>query len=614
MSLLRPRRHWAVPGLLLIASAIGSVGATPPPTTLEDFFGPGSQPGSVEEVLDTATRCGTCHGNYDFNAEPYRPWAASPMGQAARDPIFHAAMTIANQDAPFAGDLCLRCHMPQGWIQGRSVPTDGSAMLPDDFQGVSCSVCHRMVDPYGDPAQNPPDDVGILAGTPDLPVNPHSAQYVIDPSDIRRGPFDLGNFNQHQWRQAPFFAQSSMCITCHDVSNPVYSRQTDGTYAPNDFDAPAPSHDKYDQFPIERTGSEWEQSAFAQGPIEMGGRFGGNITAVSSCQDCHMPDTTGRGCNVGGRPIRNNLPTHQFNGGNTWLLNAVRNLYPDSVTLLDTASVNASIARTVTMLQNASDLEAWQEGPDLVVRVINQSGHKLPTGYPEGRRAWVNVVFRNAQGDVVHEHGHYDSASALLDFDSTKVYEAKIGVDAAVSGLTGVPEGPSFHFALNNTWYKDNRIPPRGFTNAGFASVQAAPVGYSYMDGQYWDDTEFTVPAGATEALVRVYYQSVSKEYAEFLLNENVTNDTGLIFYQQWIATGRSTPVLMDTLTLAVEPSGGCNDADFAEPYGTLDFFDVQVFLQAFSMHDPSADLTGEGLYDFFDVQAFLSAFSAGCP
>ncbi|KAA0215029.1 MAG: hypothetical protein DYG94_03740 [Leptolyngbya sp. PLA3] len=47
---------------------------------------------------------------------------------------------------------------------------------------------------------------------------------------------------------------------------------------------------------------------------------------------------------------------------------------------------------------------------------------------------------------------------------------------------------------------------------------------------------------------------------------------------------------------------------------GTLDFFDMQAFLQAFSSHDPAADFTGEGTFDFFDVQAFLQAFSAGCP
>lgn len=58
----------------------------------------------------------------------------------------------------------------------------------------------------------------------------------------------------------------------------------------------------------------------------------------------------------------------------------------------------------------------------------------------------------------------------------------------------------------------------------------------------------------------------------------------------------------------------GCNDADFATPLGTLDFFDVQVFLSAFAGHEARADLTGEGAFDFFDVQAFLSAFAGGCP
>lgn len=54
--------------------------------------------------------------------------------------------------------------------------------------------------------------------------------------------------------------------------------------------------------------------------------------------------------------------------------------------------------------------------------------------------------------------------------------------------------------------------------------------------------------------------------------------------------------------------------ADFAVPYGTLDFFDVQAFLSAFTADDLAADLTGDGVLDFFDVLAYLSAFSAGCP
>lgn len=44
-----------------------------------------------------------------------------------------------------------------------------------------------------------------------------------------------------------------------------------------------------------------------------------------------------------------------------------------------------------------------------------------------------------------------------------------------------------------------------------------------------------------------------------------------------------------------------------------LDFFDVQMFLNAYSSHDPLADWNGDGNFDFFDVQGFLQSFAAGC-
>lgn len=59
---------------------------------------------------------------------------------------------------------------------------------------------------------------------------------------------------------------------------------------------------------------------------------------------------------------------------------------------------------------------------------------------------------------------------------------------------------------------------------------------------------------------------------------------------------------------------GPCNVADFATPYGVLDFFDVLTFLGAFSANDMAADLTNDGILDFFDVLTFLNAFAAGCP
>ncbi|MBZ0170878.1 MAG: hypothetical protein K8E66_00710, partial [Phycisphaerales bacterium] len=102
-------------GCGLTAAAIAVIATAQVPTTIEDFFLPGTQPNGLIVPIQDSNDCALCHGNFDADHEPFRPWAASPMGQTARDPLFFAAMAIANQDAAFAGDLCLRCHTPGGW-------------------------------------------------------------------------------------------------------------------------------------------------------------------------------------------------------------------------------------------------------------------------------------------------------------------------------------------------------------------------------------------------------------------------------------------------------------------------------------------------------------------
>ena len=59
---------------------------------------------------------------------------------------------------------------------------------------------------------------------------------------------------------------------------------------------------------------------------------------------------------------------------------------------------------------------------------------------------------------------------------------------------------------------------------------------------------------------------------------------------------------------------GACNDADLAEPYGELNFFDVSEFLARYNASDLGADFNGDGELNFFDVSAFLSLYKAGCP
>lgn len=54
--------------------------------------------------------------------------------------------------------------------------------------------------------------------------------------------------------------------------------------------------------------------------------------------------------------------------------------------------------------------------------------------------------------------------------------------------------------------------------------------------------------------------------------------------------------------------------ADFASPFGQLNFLDVSAFLQAYGSMDPSADLDNSGSFNFLDVSEFLQQYGAGCP
>ena len=187
-----------------------------------------------------------------------------------------------------------------------------------------------------------------------------------------------------------------------------------------------------------------------------------------------MRDVTGQGCNFGSPPIRDDLPLHDMTGGSTWLPGLLSMLFPGQV---DADALQAGIERARYMLQNAADLEVTIEDSMLKVTVTNNTGHKLPTGYPEGRRMWISVKFYDNATILISESGAYDLASGTLAHDAEiKVYEVKPGLDNITAPLAGLPEGPSFHFVLNNKVFKDNRIPPRGFTNVQFADFGGSPV------------------------------------------------------------------------------------------------------------------------------------------
>jgi hypothetical protein len=519
------------------------------PTTLRDMQLAGTQP-FQGAILDDAQSCATCHGGYDAANEPWHNWQGSMMGQAARDPLFLACMAVAEQDAPSVGDLCIRCHSPGGWQEGRSVDTSGNMLNVKDRQGIQCDFCHRMVDYDYQAGTSPIEDAAVLAGIDPLPLQYGNGQFINDAAPLRRGPFADAQAS-HAFVESPLHRRADVCGTCHDVSNPVFVQSAPGDYTPTAFDARHVDMDSRNMFPVERTFSEWSQSEYATTGV-YAPQFAGNKLdgIVSTCQDCHMPDVDAKGCNEAGSPRRPNLPLHDFMGGNTFIPDVIPDFFAAEV---DVGALQAAKVRAAGMLAKAAALAATPEEFGLSVRVTNETGHKLPSGYPEGRRIWLHVRAIDASGATVFESGAYDAVTAELAHDSQlKVYEIEPGLSPGLAAALGLPAGPSFHFVLNDTVYADNRIPPRGFSNAAFAAIQSPPVAHAYQDGQYWDDTPYFLPAAADSAFVTLYYQTLSKEYVEFLRDANVTNSAGQDLYAAWVAHGKSAPVPMASIAVDV--------------------------------------------------------------
>jgi len=552
--------------LLLVGAWTAPASGARVETTPADFAVSGTQTGDIAAgVLEPSTTCAACHGGYDPAAAPYDAWSGSLMAHAGRDPLYRAQQTIANQDVANVGVFCQRCHVPMSVVTGHVSVADGSALDATDMDGVTCHVCHAMVDPVYRPGESPPQDAAILGGLAAVPNEYGNGMFVLDPSGTRRGPYDTP-FAAHGWIRSPFHRRSELCGTCHDVGNVQVSRQADGSYRYNALGAPTPDEDPWQQFPLERTYTEWALSAFGAGGVDMGGRFGGpGATVVATCQDCHMPATTGAGCAFG--EVRADLPRHDFAGAAAPVLDLIAALFANDPAV-DLVAIARARTQAIHMLGRAATLELAQDGATLNVRFVNQSGHKLPTGHIEGRRIWLNVRFVDASGALVAEHGAYDAVTATLDAASTAVYEMVVGLSADAAAVTGLPAGPTGHMALADTIEKDNRIPPRGFDAARFETAGAPVVGWTYADGQHWDDRGFAIPPGAVAADVTAYYQSTPREYVEALRDGNVTDAWGTTLHDVWTATGRGAPIAMTSqaLTLAAvcTPAAPdpCDDGD----------------------------------------------------
>lgn len=671
--------------LLLIARPVVAL----PPTEVVQR---GSQPPEIVSGLSLAQPdlvglvpspggtpvCAQCHFSPDSDdTSIYRNWSGSMMAHASRDPLMWAALAIAEQDFPGAGDTCIRCHVSKGWIEGRSVPTDGSALLSDDAEGVSCHLCHRLANPddsepgttgvqaptfaafgavcaTGDAAAGIACDAGTgipCAGGVAACANEAFRgnamialfQDASTPSAITRlGPYaDPALAGFHQAKQSAFQRDAGLCGTCHDVSNPVtgdlapahgrlgaalpigaFSGVADGPV----MEKAGVRNPPYAYGVEQRTYSEWFASALSATPVTAastlpaelmtvggaiqrvvaasapgGGDYADATARSFSCQSCHMRPAVAQGCFIAG--VRSDLPVHDLTGANTWAPRAI--LYLDDATLhtasrlrlgggLDAEAREATtfaITRAEASLRSAAALQLVADPSVLAntVRVVNLTGHKLFTGYPEGRRMWLNVKWYGANGAPLREDGAYgpiavtedldgdddsaDVVQTLLDPGSahTRVWSVESGIskawaarlidslgadpatplafdrvtgavtatlaDAAAPGAPAVT--PSLHLLLNDVVLRDDRIPPWRMDYAEARKRNALPVpptqylapGVLPQDGAaylHYDEVTLDPPAGALRAEIALLYQTTSWEYLQFLWKANTKSSAFL--------------------------------------------------------------------------------------
>jgi len=351
-----------------------------------------------------------------------------------------------NTESGKAGIFCAVCHSDAA---SRETPFHNYAKAADSYvPAVGRESRDRVVLPQAIDILNVADptkkNLGYAVGAGAYRLSPHALAFPERIGPLLGGNLPAGedtntstvfgqpvafqqlDASKHKGMHSALYVRAEMCAQCHDVTNALPIKNPIGRYVGG--------------FPIERTYTEWLGSRYADRP----GNANFDPKFKRDCQSCHMqqdygqPGTAktlykdGKPLPIPSEPVATDGKprpsfTHHFVGGNALVPHLIGKdvddtgnvaPYPELSTFSFSSADHKSpysrgfwtnidhkggyaqqqrlawdrLRNVLAMTVSGPAKAAAGAAAPIAISVANiGSGHNFPTGFPEGRIAWVTV-------------------------------------------------------------------------------------------------------------------------------------------------------------------------------------------------------------------------------
>ena len=373
------------------------------PSVPGDGFAPSNartQDGQLipESQFFPASRCAACH------QDTHAAWSNSLHRNAAREPFYResADILLRTRGIEFTRH-CESCHTPVALFSGTLSKASGKTKAPFtkfDDEGVTCSVCHSIVE-------------ARLDGTGSFTIQRPALLAQEDGTPIF-GEFTdeqiLADIPSHKRAvMRPLLRTPEFCATCHKVAAPP---DLNGYKNIKGFSA-------YD---------EWQQSGASFESVLPYYRR----EARTDCRACHMPKIESHN----DRAAKNGMiASHQWPGANTAAplfynqtaqADLIEKFLSSNVIAVDIFSITReSTGELIAPLNANGETEiALKPGEEVVAEVVvsnRNAAHSFPPEVRDLYEAWVEFEATDASGKTIFRSG-YLKPDGMLD-ESAHVYK-----------------------------------------------------------------------------------------------------------------------------------------------------------------------------------------------